>query len=377
MSDFFPAITDKQRDFIAKQPVFFVATGAPGARINLSPKGMDSFRVLGPNLVGYLDVGGSGNETQAHLAADGRITIMFCAFDQPPLILRLYGRGRAILPQDDEWDLAERQFEILPGARQIFMIAVESVQESCGWGVPVMTLDRERTTLARYHEQNETPARLERIFTRTRSIDGLPVRAQDRFPGRAERPEHRDRHSQVDPDWVPAVLDYWLNEVGPDGWFDSSDEMDARLAHMFRALWEAQKGKPAGDFLADADTALAAIVLFDQFPRNMFRHEARAFATDALALEIAGAAVASGYDDAFVEAARSFFYIPFMHSESLADQERCVALFSAPGFEENLAFARMHRDVIARFGRFPHRNEALGRETRPEEEEAVSEGADW
>ncbi len=134
MSDFFNAITDKQREFIAKQPVFFVATGAPGARINLSPKGMDSFRVLGPNLVGYLDVGGAsgrsasqadlnspgdclpdaGNETQAHLAADGRVTIMFCAFDQPPLILRLYGRGRAILPQDDEWDLAERHFEILP-----------------------------------------------------------------------------------------------------------------------------------------------------------------------------------------------------------------------------------------------------------------------
>ncbi len=377
MSDFFTAITDEQRDFIARQPVFFVATGAPGARINLSPKGMDSFRVLGPNLVGYLDVGGSGNETQAHLAADGRITIMFCAFDQPPLILRLYGHGRAILPQDDEWDLAERHFEILPGARQIFMIAVESVQESCGWGVPFMTFDKERTTLSRYHAQNETPERLEKISTRTQSIDGLPQRVQDRFPERTERPAHRDRHGQVDPDWVPAVLNYWLNEVGPDGWFDSSEEMDARLAHMFRALWEAQKGKPASDFLADADTALAAIVLFDQFPRNMFRHEARAFATDALALDIARAAIARGYDEEFVEAARSFFYMPFMHSEKLADQERCVQLFSAPGLEQNLEFARAHRDVIARFGRFPHRNQALGRETRPEEEAALAQGVGW
>ncbi len=146
---------------------------------------------------------------------------------------------------------------------------------------------------------------------------------------------------------------------------------------MFRSLWEAQKGKPAGDFLADADTALAAIVLFDQFPRNMFRHEARAFATDALALEIAKAAIDHGYDGEFVESARAFFYMPFMHSESLADQERCVALFSAPGLEYNLGFARAHRDVIARFGRFPHRNEALGRATRPEEEEAISQGAGW
>jgi uncharacterized protein (DUF924 family) len=375
MSDFFDAITDKQRAFIAKQPVFFVATAAEGSRINLSPKGMDSFRVLGPNLVGYLDVGGSGNETQAHLAADGRITIMFCAFDQPPLILRLYGRGRAVLPQDDEWDLAERHFEILPGTRQIFMIGVESVQESCGWAVPVMVLDKERTTLSRYHEQNETPERLEKISTRTQSIDGLPLRVQDRFPERAERVA--DRHMHVDPDWVPAVLNFWLNEVGPDGWYDSSEEMDARLTHLFRALWEAQKGKPVSDFLADADTALAAIVLFDQFPRNMFRHEAREFSTDPLALAIAKAALDRHYDDEFVEGARSFFYLPFMHSESLADQDRCVQLFSAPGFDENLKFAKMHHDIVARFGRFPHRNEALGRETLPEEEEAVSEGANW
>lgn len=375
MSEFFTVLTDKQRDFIAKQPVFFVATAAADGRINLSPKGMDSFRVLGPNLVGYLDVGGSGNETQAHLAADGRITIMFCAFDQPPLILRLYGKGRAVLPQDDEWDLAERQFEILPGTRQIFMIAVESVQESCGWGVPFMTFDSERTTLSRYHEQNETPERLEKISTRTSSIDGLPLRVQDRFPERADRP--KDRHTQVDPDWVPAVLNFWLNEVGPDGWFDSSEEMDARLTHLFRSLWEAQKGKPAAEFLADADTALAAIVLFDQFPRNMFRHEARAFATDNLALEIAKAALERGYDDEFVAGAQSFFYLPFMHSENLADQERCIALFDRPGFENNLRFAKMHRDIIARFGRFPHRNKALGRETLPEEEEAVTEGEGW
>ena len=371
MSDFFTAITDKQRAFIARQHMFFVATAAEGARINLSPKGMDSFRVLGPNLVGYLDVGGSGNETQAHLAADGRITIMFCAFDQPPLILRIYGKGRAVLPQDDEWDIVAHSFTILPGARQIFLIGVESVQESCGWGVPNMRFEQDRTTLSRYHEQNETPERLVKIATRTQSIDGLPLRVQDRFPERqVARPE-------IGGDWVPAVLNYWLTEVGPQGWFDSSDEEDARCLHLFGALLSAQQDRPAEDFLADADTALAALVLFDQFPRNMFRGQARAFATDPLAREIARAALERGYDEEFVEAARPFFYMPFMHSEDLADQERSVALFSRPGYEFNLKFAIAHRDIIARFGRFPHRNAALGRATLPEEAQAVAEGSGW
>ena len=371
MSDFFTTISDKQRAFIEEQPMFFVATAAADARINLSPKGMDSFRVLGPNLVGYLDVAGSGNETQAHLSADGRITIMFCAFEQPPLILRLYGKGRAVLPQDDEWDIVSRAFTILPGTRQIFLISVESLQESCGWGVPMMSFERDRPTLSRYNEQHETPERLERISHRTRSIDGLPVRVQDRFP------EREAATVDVDAGWVAAVLNYWLNEIGEDGWFNSSDEEDARLTHLFRALWEAQRDKPAEAFLEDADTALAALVLFDQFPRNIFRGEARAFATDGLARSIANAALERGYDDAFVDAARPFFYIPFMHSEDLADQEKSVVLFSKPGFETNLKFAIAHRDIIARFGRFPHRNAVLGRETLPEEEEAVKEGSHW
>ncbi len=371
MSDFFTAITDKQRAFIAKQPVFFVATAADSARINLSPKGMDSFRVLAPNLVGYLDVGGSGNETQAHLTADGRITIMFCAFDQPALILRLYGRGKAILPQDDEWDIAAASFTILRGTRQIFVITVDSVQESCGWGVRIMQVDKERMTLVKYHEQNETPERRAKISTRTQSIDGLPVRVQDHFPSRAPvRPK-------VEGHWVAAVLNYWLNEVGPDGWFEASDEEDGRCLHLFRALWDVQRDQPAEAFLDDADMALAAIILFDQFPRNMFRGQARAFSTDALALDIARAALDRGFDDAFVEGARTFYYLPFMHSEDLADQERSLTLFSQPGFEFNLSFARAHHDIIARFGRFPHRNAVLGRDNRPGEDEAIKEGANW
>lgn len=182
MSEFFPALTDDHAAFIAKQPVFFVATAAADARINLSPKGMDSFRVLSPTQCSYLDVGGSGNETNAHLAADGRITIMFCAFDRPALILRIYGRGRAVLPQDGEWSALASSFNPLPGARQIFVIDVDSVQTSCGWGVPFMVLDKDRETLSKYHAQQDPAARLEVIATRTKSIDGLPVRVQDRFP---------------------------------------------------------------------------------------------------------------------------------------------------------------------------------------------------
>lgn len=182
MSEFFNSIGDEHMAFIAKQPVFFVATAAEDARINLSPKGMDSFRLLGPNSVGYLDVGGSGNETQAHLSADGRITIMFCAFDKPPLIMRLYGHGRAVLPQDEEWDALAARFTLLPGTRQIFVVAVDSLQTSCGWGVPLMTLEAERPTLSKYHAQQDPVARMEKIATRTKSIDGLPLRVQSHFP---------------------------------------------------------------------------------------------------------------------------------------------------------------------------------------------------
>jgi hypothetical protein len=182
MADFYDAIADDHRAFIAKQPVFFVATAADGARINLSPKGMDAFRVLGPNRVAYLDLGGSGNETQAHLAADGRITIMFCAFDNPALILRLYGRGSFVIAGEPGFDDLAGHFPRLPGARQIFDIAVDSVQTSCGWGVPRMTLEKERLTLAKYHAQQPPEDRLARIADRTRSIDGLPVRVQQVMP---------------------------------------------------------------------------------------------------------------------------------------------------------------------------------------------------
>ncbi|HTU09290.1 MAG TPA: pyridoxamine 5'-phosphate oxidase family protein [Allosphingosinicella sp.] len=180
--EFTEQLTEDHVAFIAKQPVFFVATAAEGARINLSPKGYDAFRVLGPNRVAWLDLGGSGNETHAHLTADGRITIMFCAFDNPALILRIYGRGRPVLPQDEGFVELAELFPRLPGVRQVFDIAVESVQTSCGWGVPRMTLEKERHTLVKYHGQQDPAARLAKIAGRTRSIDGLPVRVQTMMP---------------------------------------------------------------------------------------------------------------------------------------------------------------------------------------------------
>lgn len=181
MADFFDALEDKHVEMIGKQPVFFVATSAQDGRVNLSPKGYDAFRVLSPKLVAYLDLGGSGNETHAHLAADGRITLMFCNFDRPALILRIYGRGRPVLPQDPEWEALAANFTLLPGTRQIFVIDVESVQTSCGWGVPFMELRDERQTLKKAHAQSD-PAEWEaKTAGRTQSIDGLPVRPTDRY----------------------------------------------------------------------------------------------------------------------------------------------------------------------------------------------------
>lgn len=334
MSESTSALSAEQQAFIAKQPIFFVATAAPG-HIDLRSASMADFRVLGPKLVGYL--GDAGGGTPAHAAEDGRIAIMVCASSPPARTLRLHGRGRAVLPQDDEWDIVSHSFAMPADARPIMLVAVESVEESRDMDVLVTTA-------------------------------GAPGRPA----GARQAPQ-----VEVDPGWVRAVLNYWLNEVGPQGWFDSTEEEDARCLHLFRALWEAQRDRPASAFLDDADSALAALVLFDQFPRNMFRGEARAFATDPLAREIARGALERGYDQEFVEAARPFFYMPFMHGEDLADQDRSVALFSAPGFETNLKFALAHRDIIARFGRFPHRNAALGRETLPEEEAAVAEGSAW
>lgn len=180
--EWFDALTLDHVAMIEAQPVFFVATAAAGARINLSPKGLaDTFRILSPRRVAYLDLGGSGNETHAHLAADGRITLMACNFQQPAVILRIYGNGKPVLPADPAWGELAAHFTLLPGTRQIFDIAVESVQASCGWGVPIMDYEKDRATLVKYHGQSD-PAKWEaKMAARTKSIDGLPTRPTDRY----------------------------------------------------------------------------------------------------------------------------------------------------------------------------------------------------
>lgn len=182
MSEFFDALSDEHIAVIEAQPMFFVATAAADGRINLSPKGLrDTLKVLSQSQMAYLDLGGSGNETHAHLAADGRITLMICNFQQPALILRIYGRGRAVLPQDDGWDDLAACFTLLPGTRQIFVIDVESVQTSCGWGVPLMTYADDRQTLVKYHGQSDPREWEAKFAARVQSIDGLPARATDRY----------------------------------------------------------------------------------------------------------------------------------------------------------------------------------------------------
>ena len=181
MAEFFEELTDSHAAMIARQPVFFVATAAEGARINLSPKGYDAFRILSPRRVAYLDLGGSGNETNAHLLADGRITLMFCNFQQPALILRIYGKGRPVVPWDRDWDELAQHVTLLPGTRQIFDIDVESVQTSCGWGVPLMTLEKERATLVKYHAKADPAEWAGKYKTRRTSIDGLPAKTTDRY----------------------------------------------------------------------------------------------------------------------------------------------------------------------------------------------------
>ncbi|WP_336987509.1 pyridoxamine 5'-phosphate oxidase family protein [Altererythrobacter aquiaggeris] len=181
MADFSEHLTDDHIAMIGKQPVFFVATAAADARINLSPKGYDAFRVLGPKRVGYLDLGGSGNETNAHLLVDGRITVMFCNFEQPALILRIYGHGKPVLPADDGWADLAQHFTLMPGTRQIFDIDVESVQTSCGYGVPFMEMQAERPTLVRYHAKANPSQWAAKMALSRESIDGLPTRPTDRY----------------------------------------------------------------------------------------------------------------------------------------------------------------------------------------------------
>jgi uncharacterized protein (DUF924 family) len=186
-----------------------------------------------------------------------------------------------------------------------------------------------------------------------------------------------DSHDAVTDEWAAVLLDFWFDQVGEAGWWGHDDALDRQCLQRFARLWAEKRVLPARTFLDRADDALAAILLFDQLPRNMFRGTARAFESDPLVREIARGAIAQGYDVQIGGAGRAFFYMPFQHSEAREDQDLALTLFEALGDDRSLAFAREHRAIIARFGRFPHRNAILGRETLPEEEAAAREGKGW
>ena len=167
-------------------------------------------------------------------------------------------------------------------------------------------------------------------------------------------------------DWRGDVLKSWFG-LDDKIWWRGPPELDQRIRDDFLELWRAKRQLPVKTFLDDPLSALAAIILFDQFPRNMFRGHAEQFSTDHIALAIAKAAIDKGFDDQLPPRERAFLYMPFEHSEAIADQNRAMLLFTALGDEEMLHFAKLHHAIIARFGRFPHRNAMLGRASRADE----------
>lgn len=176
MAKFYSQLDDRLCKFIGQQQLFFTATAPIDGRINLSPKGIDTFRCLDFDRVGYLDLTGSGNETAAHLQQNGRMTIMFCSFTEKPLILRIYGTGEVVRPDTDRWDNLIDKFTDVPGKRQLILLKVESVQTSCGYGVPIYELQEERSTLIDWAiDKGSDGVRAYQLQKNHTSIDGLVV----------------------------------------------------------------------------------------------------------------------------------------------------------------------------------------------------------
>ena len=167
-------------------------------------------------------------------------------------------------------------------------------------------------------------------------------------------------------DWRGDVLKFWFG-LEPERWWKADPELDEEIRRRFLKLWANRRELPAESFLDHPLTALAGVILFDQFPRNLFRGHAEQYSTDHLALAIARAAVDRGLDDQLEPNERGFLYMPFQHSEDLADQRRSLAVFTALGDDYLLGYAKKHHAIVERFGRFPHRNAILGRAQRADE----------
>ena len=173
---------------------------------------------------------------------------------------------------------------------------------------------------------------------------------------------------------TPAgILAFW-RDAGPDRWYTPDDAFDADVHQRFFDLWQKASAGELSSWETSDDGALALVIVLDQFPRNMFRGDARTYASDALAREVALRAIERGVNGRIDPALREFLYLPFMHSEHLADQMRCIELSRKAGLAESVKWAEHHADIIRRFGRFPHRNRILGRATTPEEQAFLDEG---
>ena len=176
--------------------------------------------------------------------------------------------------------------------------------------------------------------------------------------------------------WAAELLHVWFHVLRPADWYRGGDAVDALLRRRFAGDLAMLRLRPAAEFLSDPLTARAAILLFDQVPRNIHRESVRSFDTDPLARQIAFGVIANGWDLAAPARERQFIYMPLMHSEAIADQRASLAVFAASA-PANIGFARAHHRMIARFGRFPHRNAVLGRTSSAAEQQAVADGFSW
>lgn len=176
MAEFYTSLTQKLCEFMGRQHIFFVATAPYEGRISLSPKGMDTFRIINPTRVAYLDLTGSGNETAAHLKENARISVMFCSFEKQPMILRLYGKATSVKPGGKSWAELLKKFEPMPGRRQIILLEIESLQTSCGYSIPIFEFVKERETLRNWALKKGEQGLTDYWRTMNQeSIDGLPT----------------------------------------------------------------------------------------------------------------------------------------------------------------------------------------------------------
>jgi uncharacterized protein (DUF924 family) len=203
----------------------------------------------------------------------------------------------------------------------------------------------------------------------TRATRELGARHRTDRRKRIERRERIRHRGAARVAWIESVNSFWFVELEPDDWFSARPELDAQIRARFGSLYADLKAHPPGAEQLQADGHIAAVIVFDQFSRNLFGQSAEAFATDELALNLARHAVDEELDRALRPRQRQFLYMPFMHSEAPEMQTRSLMLFSSIGIPGLIGYATQHKEIIDRFGRFPHRNAALGRTSTPEERE--------